>query len=316
MSVRLLVTVALVATIVGCNQSGPGTFTQVGSTIGTTASAPKMAAGIAPAADAAPAAPVARKVIFTANLDLKVDDAEQAVAKLRTLVGQMGGYVSKSEVSGSPGARTATLTARLPVKQFPAAVEQFSTLGSVTRSASDSQDVTEEFIDAEARLKNYKAEEVALNKLLESSGGRLDDIFKIREQILRNRAEVERIEGRLKYLGDRTELSTLTLTMREEKAPGPPPPPPTFSNRLSETFFQSLDKLREFAEELVLFLVAVAPWLPVLLVLGWLTLVVLRKLMAPPRRKVVVATRLPDLAVTPTAPAAEPGPADGEKHSD
>jgi hypothetical protein len=187
-------------------------------------------------------------------------------------------------------------------------------LGTLNRSSSDSQDVTEEFIDAEARLKNYKAEEVALNKLLESSGGKLEDIFKIREQILRNRSEVERIEGRLKYLGNQTELSTLTLTLREEKAPGPPPAPPGFGERIAQTFLRSVTSLREFAEELTLFVVALAPWLPVLLLLGWLGLVILRKLTAPPRRRpVVVATRLPDSALTPTDSTAELVPASSER---
>ena len=268
---------------------------------------------------------IPRKVIFNATLDLKVDDVEKAVAKLRTLVGQMNGYVSKADVSGSPGYRTGSLTARVPAKQFPAAVEQFATLGTVSRSASDSQDVTEEFIDVEARLKNYKAEEVALNKLLESSGGRLDDIFKIREQVARNRAEVERIEGRLKFLSNQTDLSTLTLTLREELAPGPPPPPPTFGERLTATFTRSVTNLREFAEELVLFVVAVGPWLPLLVLLGWLFVRAVRWLnrvtsvpIRRPRRPapVPVAERLPADAiadVSPPSPSPEAVPAGGDR---
>lgn len=157
----------------------------------------------------------------------------------------------------------------MPADKFQAAVEAFAGLGVVTRTTADSQDVTEEFIDAEARLKNYKAEEAALNKLLESAAGKLEDVLKIREQVVRTRAEIERIEGRLKYLTSQTDLSTITLTVREERE-YTPAAVKGFGGRVGERFRWSLGQIRLFGENLVLAAVAAAPWVPGVLLAGWL----------------------------------------------
>jgi hypothetical protein len=209
---------------------------------------------------------VQRKIIHTAAVDVSVKDVDDATAKAREYVAGVNGYVAKSEVTGTAGyRRTATLTVRVPADRYDATVGEFGKLGVVTRSASDAQDVTEEFIDVEARLRNLKAEEQALNKLLETSAGKLEDVLKIREQVVRVRSDIERVEGRLKYLTTMTDLATVVLTLREDKE-YVPPTAPSFTGRVGKVFQDSADAVVRTGESVALAAVAVVPWLPIVFV--------------------------------------------------
>ena len=124
--------------------------------------------------------------------------------------------------------------------------------------------MTEEFVDLTARVKNFKAEEETLNKLLKDTAVRLDDILKIREQIKGVRGEVERAEGRLKYLSTVASLSTITLTAREDVpyAPEPPAAATTFGEQIDSRFHSSWTRLVGGVKAVVLWLVEIALFLP------------------------------------------------------
>ena len=167
----------------------------------------------------------------------------------------------------------------MPVADYRAAVARLVALGQPVRNASDSQDVTEEFVDLTARVKNFKAEEETLNKLLKDTAVRLDDILKIREQIKIVRGEIERAEGRVKYLGTMASLSTITLQAKEEVpyAPESPVAAASFGEQIDSRFAYSWGSLVAAGKSLTLFLVSVAPWLPFWLVGGYLAYRVLRR---------------------------------------
>jgi hypothetical protein len=224
-----------------------------------------------PAGNPAPAKEpaVGRKIIYTAHLDVVVKDLDEAVRLVNALVADHKGYVAKSELrSDAYARRSGSFTVRVPVEDFRKFVDAAAALGTAERNATDSQDVTEEFVDVTARVKNLKAEEETLNKLLKDRAAVLDDVLKIRGQITAVRGDVERAEARLKYLGTLSALSTVNLTLREVKD-YKPPTAPTFGSRIGTAFAESVDRLREFGEGLVVFGVALAPWLPVLLLVGY-----------------------------------------------
>jgi hypothetical protein len=183
------------------------------------------------------------------------------VPEVEKLVAGHKGYVARSEVKGDTGSRRlATFTLRVPVESFKALNEGLLALGTAERNAVDSQDVTDEFVDIEARLRNLKKEEDTLNQLLEKSLNREDEI-KTRAEIRQIRGEIERIQGRLNYLSKLTTLSTVNLTLREIKD-YKPPTAPTFGTRMSDTFGRSWETVVDFAQGLVLALVALVPWAP------------------------------------------------------
>ncbi len=97
-------------------------------------------------------------------------------------------------------------------------------LGQVTKIAEATDDVTEEYIDVEARLANSKRLEERIVELLEERSGKLADILEIERELARVRETIERIEGQLRYLSNQTSLATITIELREQKDYVPPEP--------------------------------------------------------------------------------------------
>jgi hypothetical protein len=227
----------------------------------------KPAGAADPAAVAAQAAAPQQPqmIIYTATLDVVVKDLDAARAEVEKLVATHKGFVGKSEVKGDPGSpRYATYTLRVPVAAFPAVKESLQALGHADRNAVETQDVTEEFVDVEARIKNLQEQEGKLNELLKEKRKeeKLEDVIKVSDRIYVVRGDIERAQGRRNYLVNKVQLSTITLTLREIKD-YTPPTAPTFGNRIGETFTSSWEALLNFGKALVLFGVALVPWTPV-----------------------------------------------------
>lgn len=275
MPVRLLAVVALLP--LGCSDNRERSYSGAAPAAKMAAEAPAPGGVVfrqAPAgADAKPvggkpaeAAPVERKIVYTAHLDLIVKEFEPARTAVARLVEEHKGYVSKSDVTGDAGTpRAAHWTVRVPVDRFRSLLDALAGVGHATRNATDSQDVTEEFIDAEARLKNLKVEEEALNKLMKEAVGKVEDILKVREQLRQVRGDIERLEARLKTLSQLSALSTIHVSVKEVKD-YVPPSAPMFGDRVGGTFERSLDGLLTFGQNAVLFCVALVPWLPLIVV--------------------------------------------------
>jgi Domain of unknown function (DUF4349) len=209
-----------------------------------------------------------RKIIYTASIDLLVDDIDQTDKDIRQLVGeQQGAYVAKAEVRGSPGARrTGSLTVRVPVGQFEAFRQALAKLGEVQRETLDSQDVTDQFYDLDARIKNNVAEEESLRKLLDkAAAGKLEDYLAVRDKLRQVTAELDVQKGQLQRLDKLSALATVTIALNERKS-YVRPETPAFGTRIGRTFGGSIESLVDFGQGLVLVLVALVPWLPVIVV--------------------------------------------------
>jgi len=278
--IRLVAMLVLPTMLVGCGGAANTTFSKIGS---STPDAPgaKQAGGNVPGDAAVKGAlpPAERKIIYTGTLDIVVSNMDDALPVVEKLVAAQKGYIAKSEVKEDPGRRrTATFSLRIPVDQFQSTREGLLALGTVERNAVDSQDVTEEFVDVQARIKNLKEQEDKLNELLKEKRKeeKLEDIIKVSDRIAQVRQDVERVQGRLNFLSNMTSLATINLTLREIKD-YKPPMAPTFGNRINSTFTESWEGLVDFGEDLVLLLVALVPWLVVLVPMGVIGLLLVRR---------------------------------------
>lgn len=266
------VLVLIACTAFGCGAEAPG----------TKSFAPKRTDVVIDKADNPPNAPqaggkpgqadeqaVSRKIIYSANLDVQVEDVEAAQKEVEKLVEEVKGYIAKSEVIGNSGSkRTATWTIKVPAEKFRSTVTAFTALGKPLRNTSDSQDVTEEFVDVQARVKNLKAEEETLNKLLREAANRMEDFLKVREQIKNIRGDIERAEGRMKFLTTMAAMSSIVLTVREEASYVPPvvKQATPFQEQVETTFTGSWNLVVDTGKSLTLIFVSLAPWLPVIIV--------------------------------------------------
>ncbi len=231
------------------------------STLYETKSADPAGGDAARVAGPAPAVP--RKIVYTCDISLTVGDFAKAEAEVERLVRQFGGYLSGSYVSGTPGLdRSGRWTARVPVERYEAFLEAVARLGELQHRSTNSRDVTDEFYDLEARLKNKKVEETRLLKHLQDSTGKLSEILEVEKELSRVREEIERQQGRLQLLGNLSEMTTVTVALTE-RGPYQPATAPGFGAKVSRRFSASVRALRSFGEGLAIEAISVIPWLPV-----------------------------------------------------
>jgi hypothetical protein len=204
-----------------------------------------------------------RKIIYTATITLVVEDFSKTESAVLELVQRFGGYVAASHVDRTQGdRRSGNWTVRVPVERFNAFLAAAADLGVPENQVTQAQDVSEEFVDLEARLKNKREIERRIVKLLEDRSGDIKDVIAVESELGRVREEIERMEGRLRYLTNRTALTTVTINAREERD-YVPPQAPTFTAQIGQTWTGSVDALKSAGKAVTLTAVAITPWLPV-----------------------------------------------------
>jgi hypothetical protein len=155
-------------------------------------------------------------VIRTGQAFIEVDKVDPAILKIRQLAAQVGGYIANSSISGGRDQiRQATLELKIPAPRYDQAVGSLSTIGKLETVNSTAQDVGEEFVDVTARVSNARRLEERLITLLSTRTGKLDEVLRVERELARVREEIERYEGRLRYLSTRVATSTLTITVHE-----------------------------------------------------------------------------------------------------
>ncbi|MDR3619682.1 MAG: DUF4349 domain-containing protein [Paludisphaera borealis] len=229
---------------------------------------------------------ISRKVVYDSTLELLVDSVEPASKRVPELVEDARGYISEQTMTGSPGAqRTERWKLRIPVERFDSFVEAVKPMGELAQFNRTSQDVTAEFYDVEARIKNKKVEEQTLNKILQERSGKLDDVLKIEIELSRVRGEIEQLQGRIRVLENLSSLATLTLNVRERDKFAPAAPVVAdFPTQIARTWHASVLSLTDLGKSLVLFAVSWAIWTPFLALLAVLAWIVLRRI-GPTLRK-------------------------------
>ncbi|MFA5935636.1 MAG: DUF4349 domain-containing protein [Patescibacteria group bacterium] len=157
------------------------------------------------------------RIIKTGDLSLRVMDAPKAVESIRSMVTAANGFVESSSISDSgEGPRTAWVTVRIPVDTFEATIAQLKSLATLVLNENlHGQDVTSEFVDLEADLRNAKAEEASYLEILKRSGD-IEDVLAVTQRLAEVRGRIERLEGRKRYLENRTDLATLSVSVTEE----------------------------------------------------------------------------------------------------
>jgi hypothetical protein len=212
-------------------------------------------------------APLARKIIYNATADLLVDNLATAEQQLDEVIKAHKGLLARSEISTAPGTpRTGRWTVRVPEDEFATFMKAIAKLGELQKSKTDSDDVTDEFYDLEGRIKNLKAEEETLRKLLKEAVT-MQDRLAIRDQLQRVTSDTERLEGKLKRLDNLSSLSTVIVNISERKD-YVPAEEPSLGTSIVRTFRGSLTLLGSFGKAVVLTGVALAPWLPVVVLIA------------------------------------------------
>jgi hypothetical protein len=157
-------------------------------------------------------------LIRTGHAVVQVDSLEPAITRVRQLAQQLGGFVANTTMQvGQREMRQATLQLRIPVARFDEAISGLAPIGKVESVNVTAEDVGEEFVDVSARVANARRLEERLITLLATRTGRLEDVLAVERELARVREEIERHEGRLRYLRTRAAVSTLTVNLHEPR---------------------------------------------------------------------------------------------------
>lgn len=162
-----------------------------------------------------------RLVIKNANLTLQVESVREAESSLRVTVGQLGGYVVKSETSGDDEAMRSEITFRVPSGRFDQAMSGAQGLAKKVLSRTISgDDVTQEFVDLSARQRALEATRDRLLTLL-NKADRVEDALAVNTSLTEIQAQLEQIEGRKKFLTQSAALSTISVMLTPVPLPTP-----------------------------------------------------------------------------------------------
>jgi len=154
-----------------------------------------------------------RMIIRTGEMSLVVEDVTQASDDIVHLARSFGGYVVSSQISGEEEEMKGWISIRVPDDKFDQALTELRNLAVRVKSERTySEDVTEEYIDLESRLKNAEATERQYLALLEKAKD-VEDILRIYESLSQVRQQIEQIKGRMQYLERLTSMSSISVQL-------------------------------------------------------------------------------------------------------
>lgn len=161
-----------------------------------------------------------RKIIKDGEFTLEVPSPTESERRVTSIAEAHGGFVvtseSKQRQSNDPTQRLmdVTLVMRVPSNQFGPVVDEIRGLSkTITQNKTTGQDVTEEFIDLEARIKTQKALEAQFLEIMKQAH-KVEDALEVQRQIAEVRSEIEKLEGRKRFLENRSSLSTITVNLK------------------------------------------------------------------------------------------------------
>jgi len=185
----------------------------------------KAAAFTASQADASPmeakahrvtaGADVGRKILRTSSLEMIVQHPADTAGKIGALAESMGGYLVSSE-GGGQTATSGTLTIRVPAARFEEAIEQIRKLGlRVEKEKVDAQDVTQQYVDQDANIRNLRAEEAQYLTILKRATT-VKDMMVVSEQLSDVRGQIERQQAEFDALSRQIETVAISISLRTE----------------------------------------------------------------------------------------------------
>jgi hypothetical protein len=164
----------------------------------------------------------------TATLQLSVKDFAPVEEKVKAIVRKYAGYIGElNTTTPTDGARNLTATLRIPSGKMEAAIAELKMLGHVDLEQQSGDEVTKEFVDRDARIKNSEATEQRLLAVLRDHTGKVKDILEAEQEIARVRGEIEQMQADQRELKGRVDFATVQLTVAEEykaKLQGTVPP--------------------------------------------------------------------------------------------
>lgn len=164
-----------------------------------------------------------RLIIRTANLSLIVTDPEESLKTITQMAEQNGGWVVNSNIyQFNADAKSADITIRVPATGFNSAMEALKASAvEVQHENISGQDVTEEYVDLEARLENLESTAARVRAFLDEAET-VEEALAVNQELSRLEGEIEQLKGRMQYLSQSAAFSTIAVNLTPDIAAQPP----------------------------------------------------------------------------------------------
>lgn len=159
-----------------------------------------------------------RKLIQNGALSLVVDRVEETITQLGDIAAKLGGRVDSVGLSNGNDAvkKRATVVLRVPAVNFSIGMEQVKKIALKVESENVStEDITEKFIDMQARLRNLKAEEAQYLEIMQKAV-KIDDVLKVAQRLYAAREQIEQLQGQMNYLSRQVDMSVITIDLSSD----------------------------------------------------------------------------------------------------
>lgn len=211
-----------------------------------------------------------RMIIRIGTMSVEVEKFDDAASKVTEMVKRNGGFISNTTSSlNSSGKKQGTLVLKVPADKYDALISEVGTVGKVMNQNINANDITEEYIDLEARIKTQRELEQRLLKLLSEKTARLTDVVEVEQKLASVRQVIESIDGKMRHMRNQSEMSTLTLSLYEpailQTSSGG-----GFFYELGQGFKKGLRGFTEILSGMITLFIALLPIIILVLVIFWI----------------------------------------------
>ncbi|KQX64733.1 DUF4349 domain-containing protein [Paenibacillus sp. Root444D2] len=225
---------------------------------------------VMPATGSDEAAGFNRKLIYRANLVMPVDDYSKAQTALRDLVALSGAYILQFSENANTGERGGTYTIKVAANGFVSLLDGLEKMSPSLQRNVQGQDVTEEYVDLNSRLKAKQMVETRLLGFMEKAS-KTDELLAFSNELSKVQEAIEQIKGRIRYLDQNVSFSTIELRMYQQTGNKPllsDPNKLTLEERIQKAWNSSLNVLVAVMQGILVFLAAAFPILVIGLLIG------------------------------------------------
>ncbi|ADD02088.1 putative transmembrane anti-sigma factor [Thermoanaerobacter mathranii subsp. mathranii str. A3] len=220
-----------------------------------------------------------RKITKNATISLEVEDVNGCYDKVFQLVKEAEGFIETSEETvSSDNIKRVNVVLKVREDKFESVISQIKDFGKVTALRIDSKDITDQYYDLQARLKNLEVEEQKLQDIM-NKATTVKEMLEVESEINRIRSEIESMEGQLKLWENLTSLATINLSIKEIPKDEKPLAIVSFKGigkGIKEAFINNMNFLIFFMKKLIIILVIILPY-SVLALIGYKVYIYFKK---------------------------------------
>ena len=217
-----------------------------------------------------------RKLIKEANISIETKEYDEFISNLEKEIKIFGGYIQKSEISGSGDYRNryAEIVVRIPADRLDGFTNQVSALGNILSKTENVQDVTMDYVDIESRIKALKTQQESLLELMKKSGS-LSDILAIQKELTEVQYQLESYESKLRTYDNLIAYGTVTMHIYEVQRETPTSNLSMWEE-IGINLSENLNQIGSTARSMFIWFVSSSPYILILVIVALIIFLIIR----------------------------------------